>query len=372
MSEAHDMSDEELGIRRRGNWMILPMVTAVFALLRTGSHTYSEALVSMLLVGILIAAGPWLATRLPGAYGLTAGAAALGCAVSVYSLAGTIQSYWGSFAELAIPALLKLVAVGLFGTTAVLAASGPQPKNPLTSNALAKAMSGAGVLLLIGLVLPESGTDLLAANGLSRPGFYTLGWFSFLAVVGIGLVGLPLHRSLSSRWIVAGFAAPLALNIFINGSGNQIPSRLVVMVGSLAVLGTLVGAFVTADEVDAENSVSFLKSSAPLTLPLADTGVATVGAGQAAFPGGVVPQVVYGSVVARFGAMIIDGSSVPLPALPGYVAMVVAAQPLNKPAIMLAAGCFDGRIRCVHRLLLPWGWPTHPVAWTSRLRSPCS
>jgi uncharacterized RDD family membrane protein YckC len=318
VSETHDMSGEKLGVRRPGNWMILPMVTGAFALLRPGLQTYSGTLVSMLLVGILIAAGPWLATRLPGAYGLTAGAAAIGCALSVNSLAGTIQSYWGSFGTLAVQAVMRLVAVGLFGATAVLAISGPQPKNPVTSGALAKAMSGTGVLLLIGLVLPDSGTNFLAANGLSHPGLYTLGWLFFLAVVGLGLVGLPLHRSLASRWIVAGFAAPLALNVFINGSDRQIPSRLVVIVGSLAVLGTLVAAFVTAAEVDAENSVSFLKSAALPTLPPAHTGLATVSAGQAASPGVIAPQVVYGSIGARFGALLIDGFISLAFLVPGY------------------------------------------------------
>jgi uncharacterized RDD family membrane protein YckC len=324
MSEGLNMTSDSPPARVAGPWLILPLVTAVAVLAATKFGYHSSLLsaftLKWLFVALLLGCGAFLSTVVEASVGLIVGGAAIAAAVYVDEILTALQ-FHGSAGELVKYEAWHLALCALCVGTAAVGLQGTLPRNPITKSSIAKGLSAAGAITVLGMLVPPSGSSFSDWNRMRSPGVGTFSWLVFLALMGFLLIAVPLHRSHLSRWVVAGVGASLLVDLVISQTkpSSQLtfvffgrPGPLVA-VGVLGLVGVSVASFLTSTEIDDTVRTTARK-------------VKAVGDGISAF--GSVPDLqqvgsvgqpsVYGSFGARFGALLIDGSVSLAFLVPGY------------------------------------------------------
>ena len=326
-----NMSSDSPSVRSSGPWLILPMVTAaaVLAATKLGYHSsfMSAFTLKWLVVALLLGGGAFLSTVLEALVGLMVGAAAIAAAVYIDEILSALQ-FHASAGELIKYEAWHLVLCALCLATAAIGLQGVLPRNPLTKSPIAIGLSAAGAVAVLGMLVPPSGLSFSGWNRLSSFGAGTFSWLVFLALMGFLLVAVPLHRSHLSRWVVAGVGASLLVDLVISQATNARQSFVfygkpgpLVAVGVLGVVGVSIASFLTSTEID-----DTVRTSAP-TIPTVGGGFSGFGSVPTPSPMGQVgsvglasvgPPSSYGSIGARFGAMLIDGFVSFVFLVPGY------------------------------------------------------
>jgi uncharacterized RDD family membrane protein YckC len=327
MSEELNLSSDSRPARASGPWLILPLVTAA-AIVTATKLGYPSSLLSAftlkwLFVALLVGCGAFLSTVVEASVGLMIGGAAIALAVYADETLTTLQ-FHGSTGELVKYEAWHLVLCALCLGTAVVGLQGTLPRNPITKSSIATGLSAAGALTVLGMLVPPSLMSFSDWNRLRSPGAGTLSWLVFLVLVGFLLVAVPLHRSHLSRWVVAGVGASLLVDLVISQAkpSSQLtfvffgrPGPLVA-VGVLGVIGLSIASLLTSTEID-----ETVRTRARRSAAVAD-GTPAFGSVPDRRPTGQVGSVgqpsVYGSIGARFGALLIDGFVSLAFLVPGY------------------------------------------------------
>jgi uncharacterized RDD family membrane protein YckC len=348
------MSSESPSARARGPWLILPVTTAVAVLAATkfGYHSLlmSAFTLKWLIVAALIAGGAFLSSVLEASVGLMVGAAAIAAAVYADEIFSSLQ-FHESAGALVKYEVWHLVLLALCLATVAVGLQGALSRNPVTRPPVAIVLSAAGAITVLGLLIPPSGSSFSDWNRLSRPGAATFSLLVFLALMGFLLVAVPLHRSQLSRWVVAGVCAPLLVDLVVslatsNTQQSPIYSGLslvffgrpapLVVVGILGVVGVAIVSFLTSTEID-----DAVRSSTPAVVAVGGNFPGFASASPSAAVGlvgvgSVGPPSTYGSIGARFGAMLIDGFISILFLVPGYGLVFLALSANVGPSRLLA------------------------------------
>jgi uncharacterized RDD family membrane protein YckC len=326
MSEGLNISSDSPSARAPGPWLILPLVTAVAILAATKLGYHSSLLSAFTLkwffVALLVGCGAFLSTVFEASVGLMIGGAAIAVAIYVDEILTTLQ-FHGSTGELVKYEAWHLVLCALCLGTAVLGLQGTLARNPITKSFIATGLSAAGALTVLGMLVPPSFMSFSDWNRLGSPGIGTFSLLMFLAVMGFLLIALPLQRSQLSRWVVTGVGASLLVDLVISQAkpssgisfvffGRPGP---VVAVGVLGVVGLSIASLLTSTEIDETVRT-------PARTAAVGDGISVFGSvpdrGTKGQVGSVGQASVYGSIGARFGALLIDGFISLAFFVPGY------------------------------------------------------
>ena len=285
----------------------------------------TELLLVMVASAGVIVGGAVLAQSKPAFAGLVVGAAAAIGAAAVYRVA--------QLAEFHEPVSRLLASVVVAGTCALAAMSGlgdRGSRSPLHPDGISVGLALAAGLLLVGLTLPPTSSDVSFAdwNGLnSRAPFLTFSWLLQLAVLGGAFAIAAQSRSNWGRMVATGAAVPVVFDVVIGQTaGNSGVAVLyvakphpVALIACLIVVGLIVASIASAKELVVDEVVGV-----PPPPGFAGIPGAAIGGAQAWNQGAAMQPAAagYASFGARLGAEIVDGLVGVLFVLPG--ALVVA------------------------------------------------
>jgi uncharacterized RDD family membrane protein YckC len=311
-----------------------------------GSRSAATNVLWVIIAGSL-AAGALAGSKRPALWGLVAGSAAIGAAALIGEV-GAIARYDGLGHLYKNKALIsRLVLLAVLAACVVVALSKRWARSPLTEVRLVRPLMIAGAAVVFGMLIPGSigggeSASFEEWNLFTSPGIDTLAWFISVGALAWCLVFAVHDRSFWGRCVAVGAATPVVLNVvmnqFLDGeSGSQFflyrsqRGSVVLLLACVAEVVLLVLAHRSATE-----SVTDLPSATP------PSAFSPVTSSVAAQTGGVfTPQygsgmvmasgapVVYASVGARFGGMLIDGLASTAMLIPGYAILVGAANASN-------------------------------------------